>query len=468
MREHTNKYMNAFEPYSDGRPIENNVSRILAIALDENPLLLGRFIDIINKSLASHGENPLSKPESPEDFTVEIQQTASNIAGNFDGMRRIIPVTLPPYKAKEEENHGGANNPRTDICISCKDGEEADVIIVEVKLRSTYAEAQVKHQAQSIHDKKEDTAITEVINLTWPEIVKILLSVNSLQEGRDLLLAHYIDYLRPHYTEWFPAAPFSERMTLKEAWERNYTLMTNCANILNSVYGSRGESFSAGEAAGMYGIFFSPSWGYMQQFHVYENFSTDGKFEGITVAFWLGNNKPQSDYLFGDLSNTKDNMSWTQYTEITLSNGEKLPCTIRPYLKFYTTFGNQIMSAYPMLQALGTKKSEVLSKFPENGQWNKTSNAWSFANLKSRLLFSEPAIFDEEEAKKFKDNFEILLENSGRKVVNIALGYEIKIKIPVSDLAKLDEDFSDGAADKDSPAKPVALIVQAVRKMIEK
>ena len=47
--------MNAFEPHSDGRPIENNVSRILAIILDENPQLLDRFIDIINKNLASHG-----------------------------------------------------------------------------------------------------------------------------------------------------------------------------------------------------------------------------------------------------------------------------------------------------------------------------------------------------------------------------------------------------------------------------
>lgn len=175
-------------------------------------------------------------------------------------MRRIIPVTLPPYKAEEEENYGGADNPRTDICIFCKNGES--VIIVEVKVRSSYAEAQVKHQAESIREKKEagdDTTITPVINLTWPEIVNILLSVNSLQAGRDPLLAHYIEYLRPYYTEWFPAEPFSARMTLKKAWERINTLMTNCAKRLNSVYGSRGESFSAGIASNMYGIFFIPN-----------------------------------------------------------------------------------------------------------------------------------------------------------------------------------------------------------------
>ena len=96
------------------------------------------------------------------------------------------------------------------------------------------------------------------------------------------------------------------------------------------------------------------------------------------------------------------------------------------------------------------------------------NNAWSFANLKSRLLSSDPAIFDEDEAKKFKNDFEIMLENSGRKVVNIALGYEIKINIPVSDLSELDENFSHRTTNKDRLAELIASIVQALRKMIEK
>lgn len=472
MREHTNEHMNVFVPYAQGTRIENNVSRILAIVLDENPQLLGRFIDLINKNLVSHGEELIRKPESPEDFTIEIQQTASDIAKNFDGMHRIIPVTLPPYKAEKEENYGGANNPRTDICIFCRNGEEADVIIVEVKVRSTYAQAQVKHQAESIREKKDagdDTAIAPVINLTWPEIVNMLLIVNSLQEGRDSILAHYIEYLRPAYTEWFPAANFSERITPEESWKRINILMTNCANILKSVYRDRGESFSAGWKSNMPAISFEPSWGYMQQFHVWGNFNDNGRFEGLTVAFWLGNNTPQSNYLFDTKSNTKDDMSWTRNTKITLADGNKLECWIRPYLKFYTSYGPQIMSAYPTLQALGTKKSEVQPRFPANGQWNKTNATWSFSNLKNRLLSSDPAIFDEDEAKRFKDTFEAELENSETKtVVNIALGYEIEIYIPASDLSKLDKDFSHKTTYKDKPAELVAAVVQAVRKMIEK
>ena len=88
MREHTNEHMNAFVPYAQGTRIENNVSRILAIVLEENPQLLDCFLDIINKNLASLGEKLVSKPESHEDFTIEIQQTASDIAEKFDGMRK--------------------------------------------------------------------------------------------------------------------------------------------------------------------------------------------------------------------------------------------------------------------------------------------------------------------------------------------------------------------------------------------
>lgn len=72
MRERTNEHMNVFVPYAQGTRIENNVSRIFAIVLDENPQLLDHFIDLINKNLVSHGEVLIRKSESPEDFSIEI------------------------------------------------------------------------------------------------------------------------------------------------------------------------------------------------------------------------------------------------------------------------------------------------------------------------------------------------------------------------------------------------------------
>ena len=52
-------------------------------------------------------------------------------------------------------------------------------------------------------------------------------------------------------------------------------------------------------------------------------------------------------------------------------------------------------------------------------------SGWEIISLRANILSElsyDPAIFDEDEAKKFKNDFKIMLENSGRKVVNIALG----------------------------------------------
>lgn len=466
-------YMNIFDPYAQGKPIEDNVSRALAITLDENLLLRERFIELINNALISNGEKLILKPESPEDFDVSIQQRASNMADRLEGKRRIIPVTLLPDTAQKEDKRDGAKNPETDICIVCGNGEISDLIIVEVKLYSTSAEGQVKHQAYTINemDKTRDNVdVTPVVNLTWKDIVKLLLYVNALQEERDLVLGHYIEYLRNKHTNWFPAVPFSAGMTREEAWERIDVLVHNCAKKLDSIYENSGVSFSAGIASYMYGVFLNPkqAWGYMQQFHVCEDFSNDdGRFQGLTVAFWLGNNKPQSEYLFGTWSSTKKDMSWTESTTIT-PDGTTLKCSIRPYLKFYDVRGRQIMAAYPMLKALGTKKSEVLSKFPENGRWSKEHDTWSFANLKKRLLSADPAVFDEEEAKNFEHNFADKFENSNRTCLNIALGFEIEVNIPVEELKKRDKGFLHQADNQDEVAELVASVVKAVREMIEK
>ena len=46
-----NAHLNLFVPYSQGgdNPVENNLSRGLAILLNENPLLFDRFLDLILK-----------------------------------------------------------------------------------------------------------------------------------------------------------------------------------------------------------------------------------------------------------------------------------------------------------------------------------------------------------------------------------------------------------------------------------
>ena len=107
--------MNAFKPYAEGEPIENNVSRVLAIVLDENRLAFDRFTDLLNAKLLSEKQELISKPSAKEDFSIDIQRKVDDIAGQTEGVSRIIPVTLTPETAPDEENYGGADTPIPDI-----------------------------------------------------------------------------------------------------------------------------------------------------------------------------------------------------------------------------------------------------------------------------------------------------------------------------------------------------------------
>ena len=99
-----NDHMNAFKPYEDGKLKEDNVSRVLAIVLDENRLAFDRFTDLLNAQLSSEKQKLISKPSAKEDFSVDIQRNVSDIAGQPEGVSRIIPVTLTPETAPDEEN----------------------------------------------------------------------------------------------------------------------------------------------------------------------------------------------------------------------------------------------------------------------------------------------------------------------------------------------------------------------------
>ena len=275
-----NDHMNAFKPYEDGKLKEDNVSRVLAIVLDENRLAFDRFTDLLNAKLLSEKQKLILKPSAKEDFSVDIQRNVSDIAEKPEGVSRIIPVTLTPETAPDEENYGGANTPVPDICIVFRDRENADLIIIETKVKSDYAVAQVKHQAESIKNAMNksgsNVSVSPVIKLSWKEIVEILLGVYGFESERDIILGHYIEYLKRNYAGWFPVAPFSAGMSWDFLQGRLDVLANNCALLLNTLYDEKEEKFSVGSSySDGRSISFTPSWGYAQEIHIVPEYNDD-------------------------------------------------------------------------------------------------------------------------------------------------------------------------------------------------
>lgn len=456
--------MNMFVHYPAGEEAENNVSRVLAIILSENRLFFDRFMEMISSKLP----DPIMKPVSPEDFTVDIQRSASDLAEDLEGIRRIIPVTLTPNGAVKQEGNDGSDNPIPDICITCRNGENSDLIIIEVKVTNDIAEAQSRHQAENIASRNKtgsEVSISPVINLAWKDTVKLILEISSLQSGNDLILAHYIEYLKPNYADWFPASPFSVKMTSEFARARLDILASSCAAKLSSHY--EPETFSAGASFDVNGrkISFSPSWGYLREFHIIANFGDDSSLTGITLKFWPGNNAGQSWQLFGG-NKTKANMSWTKNTSIN-ADGESLALSVCPYLKFSHINGRFVMCAYLSADSIGTDKANILQNFCSlNGTWTR-DGAYSWDALKSRILDGTSALLSRESAEAFKSKFDEKFTDSGRNFAYVSLGYEIWIEIPVSKLEKLDKNFSHRESNQDNVADLIVSAVKALRDMIE-
>ena len=100
-----NRHMNLFEHYKqkDAIPHENNVSRALAILLDVEPLLLDRFIDLVNGKLQELKSGLVSKPSDREDWEICFQQSASSLAENDVTPSRIVMGNV--YRLQGESKH---------------------------------------------------------------------------------------------------------------------------------------------------------------------------------------------------------------------------------------------------------------------------------------------------------------------------------------------------------------------------
>lgn len=208
-----NRHLNIFEHYtqSNALPIENNVSRGLAIVMQENPLLLDRFLDYINASCTAGIS--VQKHGKAEEIDIGIQQTITKIVDAYPNSKLIIGMTLTTEKHVKwtERKEKPGDTLITDIVIQCKDS----LIVIEVKRNAADARAQVQAQVESIlaemKKRDEDAPFVDYVNGSWEEIIDLLSQVYSITgKDEDSVLGHYLKHLEHRYGQWFPVSLLSE------------------------------------------------------------------------------------------------------------------------------------------------------------------------------------------------------------------------------------------------------------------
>ena len=207
-----NKHLNIFNYYSEQsigseqlsngkrtRPIENNLSRGLAIVMEDNPLFLSGLIDFLNHSAKGIS---IYKPNFKENIKIFIQgnikSLTRDIVENELPVDKIFGATLTAGITEQDRKHltvGDKTIP--DICLHLTDKDGSGLmLLIEVKPRDENSvKSQVENQMaglmQSINEKRnaddtklEETDINFLTQITWEDIVRLLQSTLSLGGGK--------------------------------------------------------------------------------------------------------------------------------------------------------------------------------------------------------------------------------------------------------------------------------------------
>lgn len=404
-----NRHLNIFEHYSqvNALPIENNISRGLAIILSENPLLLDRFIDYINTN-CSNGIK-VQKHNKAEEIDIGIQQSITKIVNAYPSPKLILGVTLTTEKHVEwsEDKTKPGETLITDIVIQCKD----TLIVVEVKRNATDARTQVQAQVESlIHEiekRNEPAPIVEYANGNWEDVIELIQQVHSIMgKSESSILGHYLKHLEQRYGQWFPVALLSD---INISTENQILINKRLLKIIQNCCENEDEEK---KYTGRYSIPVNCS--FLSEAQV----DMDYDKRSLMVTVWPGDTKWQGYNLY---ETTKHDLSWINENEI-IVDGIKLELLVEPYLRlahFQSTVFPQYLDRKYYNQHLGTEKAKCLALWGDiTKEWKRST--WD--QLKNKLLTEYKGLIDKEE---FEQGFANKFENTNRGYVHVSFGYEV-------------------------------------------
>lgn len=210
-----NKHLNIFSSYSKedkGYKLENDLTRALAICLQEDKLLLHEVLKKILDQTSFY--NTLFDEYSKDNkVNIEIQKEVSSLE-NFE---HIFAVSLTSSKMNVDNffnsQHHANYDPICDLVITINN----IVIIVEVKRDATDCSHQLYNQIFNAFKRSGITNLTKEqpvtpVDLNWYKLMEIVVNVNNFHKNSSTsnrFLKDFIQYIRQHNYNWLPEASIS-------------------------------------------------------------------------------------------------------------------------------------------------------------------------------------------------------------------------------------------------------------------
>lgn len=415
MNKSSNRHMNIFESYtqSGNLPIENNISRIFAILLQEYPSLLMLFISKLNAKAAAKFSIPF--PES--EYVVDFQKRADDDAFGF--VSKVIGITLTADEIQFADVSNTKEEDRqyiTDISLLYDD----TLIFIEAKRYSENCRKQVKEQIEkykSSYENREEIA-DQVIDFTWKEVVLLLMEHKRLCDDRQgRLCDDYLSFLTNHFPNLAPVEPLN-----RLSFEREYEINSRLAQI-KAVCCDDTQQLSIGGAIPIDSPFMSRC-----DVRYDKSFCIESKsFPCITVNVWPSDTVAQfwklSDQINTDFFNAG-------FKKISTDRGE-INVKITPYVKF-AHFQRGVL----WLFATKDPDAENWLSFSKTVVGRKKEASWE--ELCNSIARSD-GFFSEQDLDHFQKDFDMIFKNR-KSYADVSCGFKVTAWIPFEEAQKMEAD----------------------------
>lgn len=424
-----NRHLNIFEYYTQkgSLPIENNVSRGLAILLNQNSLVLDRLIDYINvKCMDKKSSCSVPKPQKLSDKNIGIQQQITKIVQSYSNPQNIIGMTLTTssHISMAENKYDDNSGLITDIVISCKD----TLFIIEVKRNASDAKLQLKQQVKSIAAEVVrqggNLPDTELLDGTWEDMISILQDVyNITGSDEGSILGHYLNHLESHYQQWFPISLLTDILIDHE----NESAIDK--RILNLIKNCCENESDAEKYSSRYIIPLE------YDFCTEAQLSMDYESKKLMITIWCGDTKWQGNCLF---NKTTNDLSWV-YENSLIIDGLKLDVLTEPYLRlahFQSTIIAEYFDKEYYQENFGVSKKKCIGLFNDIArEWKKSD----WPQFKTLLEEKYKGLID---MGSFEPDFKSSFESSNRSYAHVSFGYETTVYLPLDVIDKYETNNS--------------------------
>jgi hypothetical protein len=413
-----NSHLNIFKTYTNINrtyQLENDLTRALAISLQEDPLFFHEVFKEILKETDLYNQL-FESLESETSVNIDIQKSASQIS-NFD---HIFAISLSESKMSDfwEQNYDKNYDPICDLVIQINN----IILVFEAKRDNVNCTAQLYNQILNItkvEEKSQDfnkenygEKITP-IDFNWPKLMAVAVKVSSFEKtmsSQNRFLSDFISLVKHHNFRWLPEPSISALQPIDKP-----AILRRLESAIEEV--AKSTEIGKLNYNDRLGFEFYKNWAKEILFSINEK-------GNMGVSIYPGNTKRQGSSLFTNNPKFSDKLNilgtdyFTRYSyHIKLTSFQKY-------------FQGLCFSENNLIKPLYTTENfnEFTGRKRRGKQWQQIES-----------LFDESLNYD----WKKQCDWENSVLGSGKNQFDISFGYEVHIEIPFQKLKELDQKQSE-------------------------